>query len=67
VCLCSSDKVYADAAARIGHSLAAAGARYIWLAGPTIPEDAREIVDATLSVGCDAVAVLETTLRKATA
>jgi len=60
-CLCSSDRVYADAAAPAASALAAAGARGVWLAGR--PGD-YGAVDGYLYSGCDAVAVLETVLRE---
>ncbi|MFC0529731.1 methylmalonyl-CoA mutase family protein [Phytohabitans kaempferiae] len=59
-CLCSSDRVYGDAAEAAASSLAAAGARRIWLAGRP---GGYEAVDSYLYSGCDAVEVLETTLR----
>lgn len=58
-CLCSSDKVYAERAEEIAAALRAAGATKVWLAGP--PKKFAG-VDAYLFAGCDAVAVLETTL-----
>ncbi|HEV7203987.1 MAG TPA: methylmalonyl-CoA mutase family protein [Jatrophihabitans sp.] len=53
-CLCSSDSVYADAAAPAAKALRDAGATTIWLAGKAEVEG----VDGTLYAGCDALAVL---------
>ena len=61
-CLCSSDKVYAADAARVAEALRAAGARYVWLAGSVVPDDAR--IDGTLFMGCNAVDVIDTTLTE---
>jgi methylmalonyl-CoA mutase len=59
-CLCSSDKVYADAAAPLAQALRAAGASHIWLAGKLdVPG-----VDGNVFAGCDALDVLRTTLEK---
>ncbi|GAA4457723.1 methylmalonyl-CoA mutase subunit beta [Phytohabitans houttuyneae] len=60
-CLCSSDRTYTDAATPAARALAAAGARRIWLAGKP---GGYEAVDGYLYSGCDAVDVLETTLRE---
>jgi len=60
-CLCSSDRVYAEGAGAAARALAAAGARHVWLAGK--PGD-YEAVDSYLYSGCDAVEVLQTTLRE---
>jgi methylmalonyl-CoA mutase len=57
-CLCSSDKVYAEQAEAAAAALREAGARYVWLAG----KGAFAGVDGTLFAGCDALAVLRTTL-----
>ncbi len=58
-CLCSSDRVYAEGAAPAARALAAAGALRVWLAGSPGGYDG---VDGYLYAGCDAVAVLESTL-----
>ncbi|MDT4933957.1 MAG: methylmalonyl-CoA mutase [Pseudonocardiales bacterium] len=59
-CLCSSDKVYADAAEPTVAALRAAGAVQIWLAGKlAVPG-----VDGLLFAGCDALSALRTTLDK---
>jgi methylmalonyl-CoA mutase len=60
-CLCSADRLYAEGAAQAAAELAAGGARRIWLAGR--PGD-HAGVDGYLYTGCDAVEVLETTLRE---
>ena len=57
-CLCSSDTLYAGHAEPVATALAEAGARKIWLAG----KGAYDTVDGYVFAGCDAVAVLETTL-----
>jgi methylmalonyl-CoA mutase len=54
VCLCSSDKVYADEARPAAKALREAGAKQIWLAGQVETEG----VDGYLRAGCDALAVL---------
>ncbi|GAA4601355.1 methylmalonyl-CoA mutase [Actinoplanes octamycinicus] len=59
VCLCSSDKRYAEDAGRVAAALAAAGARRVWMAGRPGPYEA---VNSYLYAGCDAVDVLRTTL-----
>ncbi len=56
-CLCSSD---ATGIAELSEALKTAGARTIWLAGPPSDDDAG--IDGYLHDGCDAVAVLTTTL-----
>jgi methylmalonyl-CoA mutase len=63
-CLCSSDKVYADSAARLAQALKTAGATWVWLAGPNVPDDAAASVDGRLFAGGDALSVLETTLTE---
>ncbi|MGI5162922.1 methylmalonyl-CoA mutase family protein [Spirillospora sp. CA-253888] len=57
-CLCSGDKVYAEQAASAARALKEAGAVKVWLAG----KGDHDGVDAHVHAGCDAVAVLETTL-----
>ena len=57
-CLCSSDTLYAEQAEDAARVLREAGAAKVWLAG----KGTYEGVDAHLYAGCDAVAVLETTL-----
>ncbi|MDT4911233.1 MAG: methylmalonyl-CoA mutase [Pseudonocardiales bacterium] len=59
-CLCSSDRVYADQAAPAAKALRAAGAEQIWLAGQAETDG----VDGYLHVGCDALAVLRSTLER---
>jgi methylmalonyl-CoA mutase len=58
VCLCSSDKVYAEQAAGAAKALREAGAKQIWLAGQPDVEG----IDGKIFAGCDALAVLRTTL-----
>jgi methylmalonyl-CoA mutase len=60
-CLCSADRIYADAAAAAAEALRAAGAAHIWLAGQpgAVPG-----VDGYLFTGVDALGVLSTTLEK---
>ncbi len=57
-CLCSSDKVYVAEAASAAQALRVAGAARIWLAG-NLELDG---VDGTVFAGCDALAVLRSTL-----
>jgi methylmalonyl-CoA mutase len=67
-CLCSTDKVYADAAAPVAAALKAAGARRVWLAGKggsRAGSDAAAGVDGYVFTGCNAVDVLRTTLAEA--
>ncbi|MFI8931039.1 methylmalonyl-CoA mutase family protein [Streptomyces sp. NPDC053474] len=59
-CLCSSDALYAEEAAGVAAALKAAGARQVFLAGR--PGAYGESVDAYVFAGCDAVAVLSSTL-----
>ncbi|MDM4719558.1 methylmalonyl-CoA mutase family protein [Micromonospora sp. WMMA1363] len=59
-CLCSSDRGYAESAESVARALADAGAVRLWLAGG--PAGHTGVTDY-LYAGCDAVAVLETTLR----
>ncbi|PKW19265.1 methylmalonyl-CoA mutase subunit beta [Saccharopolyspora spinosa] len=57
VCLCASDKVYAERAADTAAALKQAGAKHVLLAGkPSDP--APEGVDGFAFAGCDALAVL---------
>ena len=58
VCLCSSDKVYADEASAAAKALHAVGARHVWLAG----RGEYDGVDGYVHAGCDALAVLRRTL-----
>ncbi|MQY09165.1 methylmalonyl-CoA mutase subunit beta [Actinomadura macrotermitis] len=58
-CLCSSDKLYAEQAADAARALKDAGAAKVWLAG----KGSYDAVDDRIHAGCDAVAVLETTLH----
>ncbi|AVH60541.1 MULTISPECIES: methylmalonyl-CoA mutase subunit beta [Streptomyces] len=61
VCLCSSDALYEEQAARTAQTLKASGARHVFLAGrPGAYTD----VDAYVFAGCDAVAVLSATLDR---
>jgi len=65
VCLCSSDKVYAEAAAPAAAALRGAGADHIWLAGQPgarAESDRSGGVGGYVFAGCDALAVLRTTL-----
>ncbi|QFY08551.1 methylmalonyl-CoA mutase [Nonomuraea phyllanthi] len=57
VCLCSTDKLYAQHAAAVAAALRRAGARKVWLAG----KGHYEGVDGNLYAGCDALAVLRET------
>ncbi|MGW4462713.1 methylmalonyl-CoA mutase family protein [Micromonospora sp. NPDC004704] len=59
-CLCGTDKAYATLAAPVAAALTVAGAQRIWLAGPPGEHHG---VDSYLYTGCDAVRVIETTLR----
>ncbi len=59
-CLCSNDKLYERDAARLATALRAAGATRVWLAGRPA---GYEGVDSYVYSGCDAVEVLNTTLR----
>ncbi|MFI0449822.1 methylmalonyl-CoA mutase family protein [Actinomadura sp. 6N118] len=59
VCICSSDKLYAEQAEEAARTLKDAGAIKIWLAG----KGSYDGVDAHVFAGCDAVEVLETTLH----
>jgi methylmalonyl-CoA mutase len=59
VCLCASDRIYAEQAERVAAALRTAGAAKVWLAGRPASYAG---VDAYLFAGCDAVQVLETTL-----
>ena len=57
-CLCGSDPSYAESGAAAVAALREAGATHIWLAGRAeIPG-----IDGTIYAGCDALAVLRTTL-----
>ncbi|MGH8963386.1 MAG: methylmalonyl-CoA mutase family protein [Jatrophihabitantaceae bacterium] len=65
VCLCSSDKVYAESAESEAAALRAAGARYVWLAGQPGERAHRYRsagVDGYLFAGCDALSALRTAL-----
>jgi methylmalonyl-CoA mutase len=62
-CLCGTDKAYAAQAADLATRLKQAGARAVLLAGP--PNDAYGDIDTFLYRGCDALAVLRTTLEAA--
>jgi methylmalonyl-CoA mutase len=62
VCLCSSDKVYAEQAVAAAKALQAAGAKHIYLAGRPAEQEAA-LRDAGVSdfifAGCDALAMLQ--------
>jgi methylmalonyl-CoA mutase len=62
-CLCGTDADYAEAAAAVATALRAAGARRVWLAGRPLAGTGEYGVDDYLYEGCDAVAVLDATLR----
>jgi methylmalonyl-CoA mutase len=65
VCLCSSDKIYAESVASEAAALKAAGAAYVWIAGqPGKDEESDHAagVDGYVYSGCDALEVLTTTL-----
>ncbi|MCD0453119.1 methylmalonyl-CoA mutase subunit beta [Actinocorallia sp. API 0066] len=57
--LCSSDKLYAEQAEDAARELRARGARKVWLAG----KGSYAGVDAHVFAGCNAIDVLEETLR----
>ncbi|MEV7350857.1 methylmalonyl-CoA mutase family protein [Micromonospora chalcea] len=59
-CLCSTDRLYGESAQTVAQALRDAGAERVWLAGR--PADYTG-VHGYLFAGCDAVAVLETTLN----
>ncbi|MEU2116372.1 methylmalonyl-CoA mutase family protein [Streptomyces sp. NPDC016459] len=61
VCLCSSDAVYEEQAEVTARNLRAAGARHVFLAGRPGPYPG---VDTYAFAGCDAVALLSTTLDR---
>ncbi|MFJ6738819.1 methylmalonyl-CoA mutase family protein [Streptomyces sp. NPDC091279] len=60
-CLCSSDALYEEQAALVAGELRAAGAGHVFLAGRPGPYSD---VDTYVFAGCDAVAVLSTTLDR---
>ncbi|MDT5037765.1 MAG: methylmalonyl-CoA mutase [Micromonosporaceae bacterium] len=62
-CLCGADADYADAAGALASALRAAGACRVWLAGRPDTGTVDDGVDDYLYEGCDAVAVLDATLR----
>ncbi|SDR13450.1 methylmalonyl-CoA mutase family protein [Thermostaphylospora chromogena] len=57
-CLCSSDRLYGEHAAAVAAALREAGAVRVWLAG----RGEYDGVDGNVYAGCDALAVLRTTL-----
>ncbi|MGV9881589.1 methylmalonyl-CoA mutase family protein [Streptomyces sp. NPDC003006] len=59
-CLCSSDALYAEQAEAVTQALKSAGARQVFLAG----RGTYDGVDAYVFAGCDAVAVLSSTLDR---
>ncbi|WPO75672.1 methylmalonyl-CoA mutase small subunit [Streptomyces sp. KN37] len=59
-CLCSSDALYAEQAEAVAQALKSAGAERVFLAG----RGAYDGVDAHVFAGCDAVAVLSSTLDR---
>ncbi|MBX9421735.1 MULTISPECIES: methylmalonyl-CoA mutase family protein [Streptomyces] len=61
VCLCSSDTVYEEQAEATARDLREAGARHVFLAGRPGPYTG---VDTYAFAGCDAVALLSTTLDR---
>ncbi|MFF5787567.1 methylmalonyl-CoA mutase family protein [Streptomyces sp. NPDC012693] len=61
VCLCSSDAVYEEQAEATARDLREAGARHVFLAGRPGPYTG---VDTYAFAGCDAVALLSTTLDR---
>lgn len=61
VCLCSSDALYEERAAEVAAELRAAGAAHVFLAGRPGEHPG---VDAYVFAGCDAVAVLSSTLDR---
>ncbi|ODA66886.1 Methylmalonyl-CoA mutase small subunit [Methyloligella halotolerans] len=67
ICLCSSDKVYAEKAAEAAKALKDAGASFIYLAGK--PKEGRDEmqsagVDDFIFMGCDTLAVLQDAQQK---
>ncbi|MFM9371957.1 methylmalonyl-CoA mutase family protein [Streptomyces sp. Da 82-17] len=60
-CICSSDALYEEQAEAVAQALRLAGAQRVFLAGK--PAE-RTGVDAHVHVGCDAVAVLSSTLDR---
>jgi methylmalonyl-CoA mutase len=67
VCICSSDKIYADRAVEAAKALQAAGARHIYLAGrPGEQETLLRAAGASdfIFAGCDAVAALQEAYRR---
>jgi methylmalonyl-CoA mutase len=65
VCLCSSDRVYADTAGWVAKALREAGAEFVWLAGrPGEREESERAsgIDGYLFAGCDVLAALSRTL-----
>jgi methylmalonyl-CoA mutase len=59
-CLCGTDKLYAEHAEPVAAALREAGATSVWLAG----KGQYVNVDGYLYAGCDAIAVLRTTLTE---
>ena len=62
-CICSSDAVYEEQAADAARDLRNAGAVRIWMAGKGTGEGVPDGVTPGVHAGCDAIEVLETTLR----
>ncbi|MDP9091506.1 MAG: methylmalonyl-CoA mutase subunit beta [Actinomycetota bacterium] len=65
VCLCSSERVYADTAGWVAKALREAGAEFVWLAGkPGEREESERAsgIDGYVFSGCDALAALSRTL-----
>jgi methylmalonyl-CoA mutase len=60
VCVCSSDKIYADEAEPAARALREAGATYVWLAG----KGEYGGVDGNVFAGCNALDVLRSTLDR---
>ena len=68
ICLCSSDKVYAEQAAGAAKALQAQGARHIYLAGRAGEQEANlraAGIDDFIFAGCDALTVLQEAHRLA--
>jgi methylmalonyl-CoA mutase len=58
VCICGTDRDYAESAAALAKDLREAGATQVWLAGK--PDLAVDGVDGYVFAGCDALSVLRT-------
>jgi methylmalonyl-CoA mutase len=60
VCICGTDKAYAESAADLAVTLHAGGVEHVWLAG----KPGYDGVESYVYTGCDAVAVLSEVLRE---